>query len=53
VITPGLQPHEHPREPAKPDRWLVGLLAGAALMYLLGKAFDLGHVRQLPHDSKG
>lgn len=44
MIAPGQHQHEdhHDRHPAKPDRWLVGLLAGAALMYLLGKALALG-----------
>lgn len=37
------EPHE--REPAKLDRWLVGLLAGAALMYLAGKVMGLGQSR--------
>lgn len=37
--------HEH-RHPAKPDRWVVGLLAGAALMYLLGKVLGLDKPRR-------
>lgn len=36
--------HYH-RHPAKPDRWLVGLLAGAALMYLAGKLLRQGEIR--------
>lgn len=45
MITPGQHPHEdhHERHPSKVDRWLVCLVAGAALMYLLGKALGLGH----------
>jgi hypothetical protein len=38
-----VEPHE--REPAKLDRWLVGLLSGAALMYLAGKVMELGQSR--------
>jgi len=30
------------RERSKPDRFLVGLLAGAALFYLFGRAMGLG-----------
>ncbi|MEB4591667.1 hypothetical protein VSS37_11810 [Candidatus Thiothrix sp. Deng01] len=30
------------RPPRKLDRWLVGLLAGAALAYAAGKALGLG-----------
>jgi len=36
----------HPEKPAKLDRWLVGLLAGAALMYLTGKVLGLGKSHQ-------
>lgn len=44
MIAPGHPPHEdhHEGHPSKPDRWLVGLVAGAALMYLVGKALGLG-----------
>lgn len=47
MISPGSRHHEdhgqdHKRHPSKADRWLVGLVAGAALMYLLGKALGLG-----------
>lgn len=35
----------HAQEPAKLDRWLVGLLAGAALMYFGGKILGLGKAR--------
>lgn len=35
--------HRRHRLPlAGPDRWLVGLLAGAALMYMAGKVMGLG-----------
>ena len=38
--------HEsHAEKPAKLDRWLVGLLAGAALMYFGGKVLGLGKSR--------
>ncbi len=38
--------HEsHAQKPAKLDRWLVGLLAGAALMYFGGKMLGLGQAR--------
>jgi hypothetical protein len=38
--------HEsHAEKPAKLDRWLVGLLAGAALMYFSGKLLGLGKTR--------
>jgi hypothetical protein len=45
--SPGQHWHDEPheREPAKLDRWLVGLLAGAALMYLAGKVIGLGRPR--------
>jgi hypothetical protein len=33
--------HHNDRHAASPDRWLVGLVAGAVLMYLLGKARGL------------
>ena len=49
----------HAEKPAKLDRWLVGLLAGAALMYLTGKVLGLGKARparqspdQNPHVSE-
>ncbi len=47
MISPGQHRHDEPheREPAKLDRWLVGLLAGAALMYLAGKVIGLGRPR--------
>jgi hypothetical protein len=50
VIFPGQHDshdsHEsHAEKPAKLDRWLVGLLAGAALMYFSGKMFGLGKAR--------
>jgi hypothetical protein len=46
VISPGRHRRDEPhdRNPAKMDRWLVGLLAGAALMYLAGKVMGLGKV---------
>ena len=31
---------------AKADRWVVGLLAGAALAHLLGKALGIGQPRR-------
>lgn len=45
MLIPGQHHQEdhHEADPAKVDRWLVGLVAGAALMYLLGKAMGLGH----------
>ncbi len=36
---------QQPQPAAKTDRWLVGLVAGAALVYLLGKALELGRER--------
>ncbi len=48
MIFPGRYPddsYHHHRHPAKPDRWLVGLLAGAALMYLAGKLLRHGEIR--------
>lgn len=58
MISPGSHHHHddsHDRHPAKPDRWLVGLVAGAALMYLLGKALGLGKqkTRAIPFANKG
>lgn len=52
MISPGRHRHdEHDnRHPAKPDRWVVGLLAGAALIYLAGKMLGLGKPRQ--HDTR-
>jgi hypothetical protein len=47
VIFPGRylgDSYHHHRHPAKPDRWLVGLLAGAALMYLAGKLLRQGEI---------
>lgn len=38
-------PAEHAGALAKPDRLLVGFLAGAALFYLLGRALGLGRDR--------
>lgn len=48
MLTPGQHHHDdhHERHPAKVDRWLVGLAAGAALMYLLGRALGLGRPRR-------
>ncbi len=45
--SPGRHRHDEPHEgePAKLDRWLVGLLAGAALLYLAGKVMGLGRSR--------
>jgi hypothetical protein len=34
------------RRSAKVDRWVVGLLAGAALAYLLGRALGIGQPRR-------
>jgi hypothetical protein len=55
VIFPGQHDsHESKSEkPAKLDRWLVGLLAGAALMYFGGKLLGLGKSRpaQIPDDN--
>jgi hypothetical protein len=48
VITPGYAStgvNRSQQPAAKADRWLVGLLAGAALVYLVGKALDLGRQR--------
>ena len=45
MITPGRRHHDdgqHDRHPVKPDRWLVGLLAGTALMFLAGRLLGLG-----------
>lgn len=44
MSAPGHHHHVVPntRYPAKPDRWLVGLVAGVALMYWLGKTLGLG-----------
>jgi hypothetical protein len=49
VIVPGQHHHHgsksaksHAQKPAKWDRWLVGVLAGAALIYLTGKIIGLG-----------
>lgn len=36
-----VQPQQIPAK--KPDRYLIGLLAGMTLFYLMGKAFGLGH----------
>jgi len=38
----GQHPDTERQTRAKRDRWLVGLLAGAALMYLAGKLMGLG-----------
>ncbi|MGB0128845.1 MAG: hypothetical protein WBP72_14500 [Rhodocyclaceae bacterium] len=48
MITPGYAStgvNRSQQPAAKADRWLVGLLAGAALVYLVGKALDLGRQR--------
>ncbi|MCP5277760.1 MAG: hypothetical protein H6935_05275 [Thiobacillus sp.] len=45
MISPGSHHHhddDHEQHAAKPDRWLVGLLAGAALIYLAGRVLGLG-----------
>lgn len=56
MISPGYPattPRTQPQPAAKADRWLVGVLAGAALVYLLGKALDLGRERPASrHPSK-
>lgn len=43
-VGPRSSPDQHPTHSGKtnPDRILVGLLAGVALFYLLGKAIGLG-----------
>lgn len=38
-------PGDHTQPLPKPDRLLVGLLAGAALFYMLGRALGLGRHR--------
>lgn len=47
MISPARHLYEshHDRRPAKADRWLVGLVAGAALAYLLGRALTVGRTR--------
>ncbi|MDW8319579.1 MAG: hypothetical protein RMN53_17270 [Anaerolineae bacterium] len=39
---PGPRPERRLPAAGKPDRWLIGLVAGLALLYLLGKAMGLG-----------
>lgn len=41
---PDHAPRPHPDRP-KPDRFLVGAIAGAALFYLVGRALGLGRRR--------
>lgn len=50
MFVPGYRPHAdlHVRHPSKTDRWLVGLVAGAALLVVLGKALDLGRNPRRP-----
>jgi hypothetical protein len=55
MILPGHHSHDDHRErhATKADRWLVGLVAGAALMFLLGKALGLGHASARAPGSSG
>jgi hypothetical protein len=39
----GRSSHDSHQKPSSLDRWLVGALAGAAVVYLLGKGLGLGH----------
>lgn len=38
-------PHHQAQPPIKPDRLLVGVIAGAALLYFIGRALGLGRRR--------
>lgn len=41
MLVPGPRPARRPPAP-KPDRWLIGIAAGLALVYLLGRGLGLG-----------
>lgn len=45
MMAPGSHPQAH-YTGLKRDRWLVGIVAGAALAYLIGKAAGLGGSRR-------